>query len=118
MPTIELAYVGSRTSVLRDGRGNGLEVFEILPDRRWLPHQTVGMDNPSFMVLSPNNTHLYVAHGDSNQISALELDPASGRIDYRDSVDAGGGEPGSSHGEPRQAIPARGEPQQRHRTVQ
>jgi 6-phosphogluconolactonase len=89
VPTIEPAYVGSRTRVLRGGRGSGLEAFGILPDGRWLPRQTVGMDNPSFMVLSPNNTHVYVAHGDSNQVSALELDPARGWIDYRNSVDAG-----------------------------
>ncbi|SDX61973.1 6-phosphogluconolactonase, cycloisomerase 2 family [Arthrobacter sp. yr096] len=93
MPVTELAYVGSRTSVLREGRGSGLEVFEILDDGRWLPRQTVGMDNPSFMVLSPRSTQLYVAHGDGNQISALELDPATGRIDYRDTVDAGGVNP-------------------------
>ena len=90
MTDIEIAYVGSRTSALRGGRGSGLEVFEILADGRWLPRQTVGMDNPSFMVLSPRGTQLYVAHGDGNLISALELDPATGRIDYRDTVDAGG----------------------------
>ncbi|MEY9776298.1 lactonase family protein [Arthrobacter sp. MW3 TE3886] len=93
MPDTEIAYVGSRTSVLRDGRGSGLEVFEILADGRWLPRQSVGMDNPSFMILSPGGTQLYVAHGDGNQISALELDPATGRIDYRDTVDAGGVNP-------------------------
>ncbi|MET1154574.1 beta-propeller fold lactonase family protein [Arthrobacter sp.] len=93
MPDIELAYVGSRTSVLRDGRGNGLEVFEILADGRWLPRQSVGMDNPSFMVLSPAGSHLYVAHGDGNHVSALELDHANGHIDHRHTVDAGGVNP-------------------------
>ncbi|MFJ5696438.1 lactonase family protein [Arthrobacter sp. NPDC093125] len=93
MPDTELAYVGSRTSVLREGRGSGLEVFEILADGRWLPRQSIGMDNPSFMILSPHGTQLYVAHGDGNQVSALELDPATGRIDYRDTVDAGGVNP-------------------------
>ncbi|MFK0005365.1 lactonase family protein [Paenarthrobacter sp. NPDC090522] len=93
MQATELAYVGSRTSVLREGRGSGLEVFEIRPDGHWLPRQTVGMDNPSFMVMSPGGSQLYVAHGDGNQISALELDPTTGRIDYRDTVDAGGVNP-------------------------
>ncbi|MEQ7734889.1 beta-propeller fold lactonase family protein, partial [Escherichia coli] len=93
MPVTEIAYVGCRTSVLREGRGSGLEVFEVLPDGRWLPRQTVSMDNPSFMILSPQQTRLYVAHGDGNQISALELDAATGRIDYRESVDAGGVNP-------------------------
>jgi 6-phosphogluconolactonase (cycloisomerase 2 family) len=51
------------------------------------------MDNPSFMILSPSGSHLYVAHGDGNQVSALELDPVTGRIDYRDTVDAGGVNP-------------------------
>lgn len=93
MPDIEIAYVGSRSSVLRGGRGSGLEVFEILTDGRWIPRQSVGMDNPSFMVLSPGGTHLYVAHGDGNQVSALKLDPATHGIDFRDTVDAGGVNP-------------------------
>lgn len=90
---LQLAYVGSRTSRHREGKGSGVEVFTLSgTEPLWTKIQTLRMDNPTFLIRSPNQQALYVAHGDSTQVSVLDIQ-ATGHIRHRATVDSGGVNP-------------------------
>jgi 6-phosphogluconolactonase len=90
----EIAYVGSRTSRHREGKGIGLEVFSVPSDNApWQRLQTLRLDNPTFLLLSPDSSKLYVTHGDATSLSVLAIEPTSGTVSEHSSVDSGGVNP-------------------------
>lgn len=75
MPDL-LAYVGCRTTRERNARGDGLNVFRIATNGRWTHVQRVGdLVNPSWLTLARTRPVLYVAHGDTEEVSAFRIAP-------------------------------------------
>ncbi|MGW0712059.1 lactonase family protein [Streptomyces sp. NPDC002643] len=88
------AYVGSRTTAAREGRGKGIEVFEVGPDGEdWVPLQTVELDNPTFLATDRTRRFLYAVHGDFTYVSAYRVDPGSGRLTALGRQETGGRNP-------------------------
>ena len=79
-----LAYVGCRTSRERNARGDGINVFRIEPDGApWTHLQLVGdLLNPSYLAFDRTRRALYAVHGDSSEVSAFRVDPATGRLAF------------------------------------
>lgn len=78
------AYVGSRTTRERNARGEGISVFQV--DRttgNLEPVQLVkDLVNPSFLAVDRRGEFLYTVHGDQSDISAFQIDKASGRLAF------------------------------------
>jgi 6-phosphogluconolactonase (cycloisomerase 2 family) len=74
------AYVGSFTTARRKARGDGINVYRVeAASGAWTHVQHVGgLENPSYLALSPDQSFLYSVHGDGDHASAFALDPASG----------------------------------------
>ncbi|EKX63642.1 lactonase family protein [Streptomyces ipomoeae] len=89
-----VAYVGSRTTAARGGKGKGIEVFEVGPDGEdWTPLQTVELDNPTFLTTDRTRRFLYAVHGDFTYVSAYRIDPDSGRLTALGRQETGGRNP-------------------------
>lgn len=90
-----VAYVGSRTSVARDGLGRGIEVFAVPadPTKPWRHRQQVLCDNPTYLIFGPDRSTVYCAHGDTPNISAYEVDPDTGTLSLINRIDGGGTNP-------------------------
>ncbi|WP_131560929.1 beta-propeller fold lactonase family protein [Streptomyces sp. KM273126] len=74
-----VAYVGSRTTAAREGRGKGIEVYDVGPDGdTWTLLQTVELDNPTFLAADRTRRFLYAVHGDT--IVAYDVDTADGGL--------------------------------------
>ncbi|MET8976841.1 lactonase family protein [Streptomyces sp. NPDC004539] len=84
------AYVGSRTTAEREGRGKGIEVYEV--GARWVPVQTVGSENPTFLATDRTERFLYAVHGDFTYVSAFRIEP-SGRLTFLGRQETGGRNP-------------------------
>ncbi|HVZ09199.1 lactonase family protein [Rhodopila sp.] len=88
------AYIGGYTTPDRDGRGNGINVFDVRPDGEWVHVQLVGgLENPSLFTLNAAGTRLYSVHGGRTMVSAFAIDPATGQLTLINQVDPGGGNP-------------------------
>ncbi|HEX3246840.1 MAG TPA: lactonase family protein [Chloroflexota bacterium] len=91
------AYVGCYTTADRDGRGKGIEVFEMDPDSgAWTHVQRVeDVVNPSWLTLDARQEHLYSVHGgnDFTAVSAFSRDSASGKLTKLNSQDCGSANP-------------------------
>lgn len=78
------AYVGCYTTPDRDGRGKGINVYEMDPESgAWTHVQLLdGMNNPSWLALGPTGDRLYSVHGGDycNEVSAYAIDPSSGKL--------------------------------------
>ena len=78
------AYVGCYTTPDRDGRGKGINVYEMDPQRGTWTHVQLldGVDNPSWLSLGPGGQHLYSVHGGDfcNEVSAYAVDPSNGTL--------------------------------------
>lgn len=76
------AYVGCRTTRERDARGDGINVHRVdAASGRWEHVQLVpGLVNPSFLAFDRTKRFLYTVHGDSSEVSAFRVDPATGRL--------------------------------------
>ncbi|MFJ9558443.1 lactonase family protein [Streptomyces fuscichromogenes] len=73
-----VAYVGSRTTAAREGKGKGIEVYDVSADGdTWTLIQTVELDNPTFLITDRSRRHLYAVHGDFTYVSAYRIDPQS-----------------------------------------
>jgi 6-phosphogluconolactonase len=74
------AYVGSFTSAKRKARGDGINVYRVdAASGVWTHVQHVGgLENPSYLALSPNQRFLYSVHGDGDYATAFALDRATG----------------------------------------
>jgi 6-phosphogluconolactonase (cycloisomerase 2 family) len=91
------AYVGCYTTPDRDGRGKGIEVFEMDPQSgAWTHVQRVGdVGNPSWLTLDQSQQHLYSVHGGNgfSQVSAFSRDAASGTLTLLNSQECGSPNP-------------------------
>ena len=91
------AYVGCYTAPDRNGRGKGIEVFEV--DRgsgAWTHVQRVGdVVNPSWLTVDASQEHIYSVHGgdDSSTVSAFSRDAASGELTKLNSQECGSANP-------------------------
>lgn len=75
-------YVGARTTRERNARGDGLNVFRMdTASGAWTHLQLLGdLVNPSFLAFDRTQRFLYTVHGDLSDITAMEIDTASGRL--------------------------------------
>jgi 6-phosphogluconolactonase len=89
------AYVGGYTTPDRDGRGNGINVFDVDPvNGRWTHVQNVGgLENPSLFTVNRSATRLYSVHGGRTLLSAFAIDRESGRLTLLNQIDCGGRNP-------------------------
>jgi 6-phosphogluconolactonase len=89
------AYVGGYTTPDRDGRGNGINVFDVDPvNGRWTHIQNVGgLENPSLFTVNRSATRLYSVHGGRTLLSAFAIDRESGRLTLLNQIDCGGRNP-------------------------
>lgn len=78
------AYVGSRTTRERNARGDGISVYQVDAQSGALTLVQLVKDlvNPSFLALSRDGGHLYTVHGDQSDISAFQVDKASGHLTF------------------------------------
>lgn len=68
------AYVGCRTTVERNARGMGIEVFDIGLDGQWTHRLRVAAAaNPSYLILSADDRSLHCVHGDGQTISSYAV---------------------------------------------
>lgn len=78
------AYTGCYTTPDRDGRGNGINVYQMDPQSgAWTHVQLLdGIDNPSWLSVDQSQQHLYSVHGGDtcNEVSAYAIDPSSGKL--------------------------------------
>jgi 6-phosphogluconolactonase len=92
---IWVAYVGSRTTAARNGKGKGLSVYSV--DREsgaWTLRQVVeGLVNPSFLTLNSTRDRLYAVHGDHAEVSSFAVDPADGTLHFLNWQPCGGTNP-------------------------
>jgi len=94
IPSLQLAYVGSRTSRHREGKGTGIEVFRVTGDDEvWTRIQTIRLPNPSYLLPSSSSHRLYSVHGDATTIRVLNIDPVDGTLSVHREVDSGGENP-------------------------
>jgi len=79
-----LAYVGCRTSRERNARGDGINVYRVDPaGGAWTRVQKLGdLVNPSYLAFAHGRRTLYAVHGDSTEVSAFRIDPASGQLTF------------------------------------
>lgn len=89
------AYVGGYTTPDRNGRGNGINVFQVNPlSGAWTHLQTVGgLENPSLFTLTRDGTRLYSVHGGRNLVSAFSIDKQSGMLALLNQIDCQGDNP-------------------------
>ncbi|MEV6594480.1 lactonase family protein [Streptomyces acidicola] len=86
--------MGSRTTAAREGRGKGIEVYDVGPDgHTWTLLQTVELDNPTFLAADRTRRFLYAVHGDFTYVSAYRIDPGTGRLTALGHQETGGRNP-------------------------
>lgn len=75
-------YVGARTTRERNARGDGLNVYRMdNASGAWTHVQLLGdLVNPSFLAFDRTRRFLYTVHGDLSDITAMAIDPGSGRL--------------------------------------
>ncbi|MBV9354283.1 MAG: lactonase family protein [Chloroflexi bacterium] len=92
-----LAFVGCYTTPDRHGHGRGISIFQANPANGALTPVDVceEVPNPSFLALAPDQRTLYaVSGGDSfSHISALAIEPATGRLRLLNRQSSGGSNP-------------------------
>lgn len=110
---MDIAYVGSRTSRHRNGRGTGIETYSV-QEGSWRRRQTLPMANPSHLVLSPRARCVYRAN-DAITVRVLDIDPATGQLSLRQELDSGGTNPVHLAFTPDHRFLIVDQPQQRHR---
>ena len=76
------AYVGGYTSKDRNGRGDGIDVYQIDDaSGAWSHVQRLGdLVNPSWLTVDRRRPVLYSAHGEGSEAIAYAIDPATGRL--------------------------------------
>ena len=86
------AIVGGYTTSDRDGRGDGVRVYQVDgPQSPWRQIQHIGeLENPSLFTLSKDKRRLYAVHGARTLMSAFALDPATGALRLINRVPSGG----------------------------
>lgn len=90
---MKYAYVGCRTTKQRNARGEGLVVYEILPDGSWKEKQCLFTeDNPSFQCIDREKKYLYSVHGDLTLVSSYAIQE-DGTLKHLNTIDIGGKNP-------------------------
>ena len=91
------AYVGCYTTPDRDGRGKGINVYEMDPrSGAWTHVQTLEtIGNPSWQTVGPGGQHLYSVHGGDTfaQVSAYSIDSSSGKLTFLNAQECGSPNP-------------------------
>jgi 6-phosphogluconolactonase (cycloisomerase 2 family) len=89
------AYVGCYTTQDRDGRGDGIRVYQVNEaGDRWSQIQLAdGLENPSLFTLRHDHAVLYSVHGGRDLISAFAIDKTSGRLTLINQIDCQGNNP-------------------------
>jgi len=88
------AYIGGYTTPDRDGRGNGINVYDVHPNGEWTHIQAVGhLENPSLFTLNKAQTLLYTVHGGRPLLSAFRIDAQTGHLALLNQVDPKGSNP-------------------------
>lgn len=79
---MKYAYVGCRTSLWRNARGQGIEVFCLDHSGRWKHVQRIEsvQENPSWLTLDPIRNRLYVLHGDGDRVAIYNRNPENGHL--------------------------------------
>ncbi|MDI6653918.1 lactonase family protein [Gluconobacter japonicus] len=95
MPCGFFAYVGCYTTVERQARGRGINVYHVNDTlTEWKHLQNISTpDNPSFLSLDQSGGYLCAVHGDSNHISSYAIDRQNGLLQHRSGVECGGRNP-------------------------
>lgn len=91
---MSLAYVGCRTTEIRNARGKGLKVYNI-DDKtgKWDEIQCVKIEeNPSYQAFDNNKDYLYTVHGDYSHVSSFKI-LDDGTLEFINTVDIGGKNP-------------------------
>lgn len=87
------AFVGCRTSRERNARGDGITEWTAGADG-WSHQQTLtGQVNPSWLTLNAAGSVLYVAHGDTNEISSVRIGSPSAQLAPLNKVSCNGKNP-------------------------
>lgn len=85
-------YVGGYTTPDRDGRGDGIHVYDVTDV--WTEIQHVGgLENPALFTLRRDHSVLYCVHGGRNLLSAFAVDRATGQLTLLDQMDCEGNNP-------------------------
>ena len=81
-PSNSLAYVGARTTKERGAHGDGLNVYRVDAGSGVWTHVQLVADlvNPSFLAFDRTRRFLYTVHGDLSDITALAVDPTTGKL--------------------------------------
>ena len=89
------AYVGCYTTPDRDGRGDGIRVYQVnSTGETWTEIQQIGgLENPSLFTLRRDQSVLYSVHGGRNLLSAFAIDRAAGKLTLLNQIDCGGNNP-------------------------
>jgi 6-phosphogluconolactonase len=89
------AYIGGYTTPDRDGRGNGINVFQVDPvNGAWSHLQHLGdLENPTLFTLNRAATRLYTVHGGRRLLSAFAIDRGTGRLSLLNQIDCQGANP-------------------------
>ncbi len=96
-PKTIVAYVGCYSSP-REGRGEGIYVFEVNPSTGGFSQREVFPDktNPSWLALNPAGTHLYAANemgGSAGAVSAFSIERNTGKLTLLNRAGSEGGGP-------------------------
>ena len=86
------AIVGGYTTADRDGRGDGVRVYQVdEPQAPWRQIQHIGgLENPSLFTLRKDRRRLYAVHGARTVMSAFAFDPTIGALRLINRVPSGG----------------------------
>ncbi|MGJ3699540.1 lactonase family protein [Variovorax sp. AFSI2.2] len=89
------AYVGSRTTRMRNARGEGISVYRLDSHQRRLELiQVLGdLVNPSFLALNRAGDVLYAVHGDEHEVSSFRVNIADGELELLNRRTCGGKNP-------------------------
>lgn len=88
-----IAYVGCRTTKSRNARGEGILVYDVDAEGRWLQKQCIKTEeNPSYLCLDHTGNYLYCVHGDLTKISSFRVNN-DGALEYLNTLDIGGRNP-------------------------
>jgi len=92
-----IVYIGASTG---EGKAEGISVFRLDEGTGALAHiQSVAAENPSFVALHPQGTHLYAvtrsggAGGGSSSVEAYAIDPSDHTLTFLNRVASGGASP-------------------------
>ena len=86
------AYVGCYTTVARYARGDGIHVYRVNSKTgtwRHLQHLD-NLINPSYLLLSQDQRHLYSVHGDEGKAGSFSVDRDTGLLTPLNCADTGG----------------------------